>query len=499
MKFLKNQMYQVVSILAINGAFEGWGTSLCWWANRVGYSEQLATQAAQLFYNKNTGLGLNIMRYNIGGGDDPTHNHITRTDSKVPGYAVNVTGTSDTDNLSWDYDWSADYNQRNILTKCIKESGKEAIVEAFSNSPPYFMTNSGCSCGAVNASKNNLHDNCYDDFAKYLADVAYHFKNSFGITFQSISPMNEPYTSYWMANSNKQEGCHFDQGESQSNMITALRGALDKNGLNSLMVTGTDETSIDTQIVSYQALSTKAKNMLGRIDVHTYSGSNRAGIKALAQKENKNLWMSEVDGGLTAGENAGEMGAGLWLAQRIITDVNNMTPSAWVLWNIIDNHISKDGYQGNQDSGDVDRSKGYWGIAVADHDNQTIHLTMKYYAFGQFTRYIRPGYTIIPTGSNTLAAYDVKGKQLIIVAVNASAFDVNYNFDLSLFHAVGASVKVIRTSGTMSSGEKWAQLKPLTANASGFQATLKTNSVTTYIVSGVEYNNAAFSEITLVE
>ena len=25
-----------------NGVFEGWGTSLCWWANRVGYSDELA-------------------------------------------------------------------------------------------------------------------------------------------------------------------------------------------------------------------------------------------------------------------------------------------------------------------------------------------------------------------------------------------------------------------------------------------------------------------------
>ena len=67
------------------GVFEGWGSSLCWWANRVGYSDVLAQKAAELFYGKD-GLGLNIMRYNIGGGDDPTHTHITRTDSEVPSF-----------------------------------------------------------------------------------------------------------------------------------------------------------------------------------------------------------------------------------------------------------------------------------------------------------------------------------------------------------------------------------------------------------------------------
>ena len=54
------------------GKFEGWGTSLCWWANRIGYSDTLAQQAAETFFSTD-GLGLNIARFNIGGGDDPSH------------------------------------------------------------------------------------------------------------------------------------------------------------------------------------------------------------------------------------------------------------------------------------------------------------------------------------------------------------------------------------------------------------------------------------------
>ena len=61
------------------GKFEGWGTSLCWWANRVGYSDSLAQKTADVFYG-NDGLRLNIARFNIGGGDNPSHTHITRTD-----------------------------------------------------------------------------------------------------------------------------------------------------------------------------------------------------------------------------------------------------------------------------------------------------------------------------------------------------------------------------------------------------------------------------------
>ena len=50
------------------GEFEGWGTSLCWWANRLGYSQKMTNQAGSLFFGDD-GLDLNIGRYNAGGGD----------------------------------------------------------------------------------------------------------------------------------------------------------------------------------------------------------------------------------------------------------------------------------------------------------------------------------------------------------------------------------------------------------------------------------------------
>ena len=469
-----------------NGKFQGFGTSFCWWPNRLGYSEILSEKSATAFYDKNSGLGLTIIRYNIGGGDDPTHDHITRTDSKVPGYAVNPNYDESTQTYTWDYDWTKDFNQRNVLLKALEKNKEEIIVEAFSNSPPYFMTYSGCSSGANYAWENNLKIDAYDSFAKYLADVSEHFKNEWNVNFQSISPMNEPYTMYWSAYSTKQEGCHFDQGDSQSNIIIKLKKALDEKGLSDIQISATDETSIDTQLSSYKYLKDEAKNIVTRIDTHTYGGQRRFDLRTLAETEGKNLWMSEVDGGDMAGSNPGEMGAALWLANRIILDLNGLRPSSWVLWQVIDNHICKDGYDGKQDTGMVDLNGGYWGVAVADHDNNEIILTQKYYAFGQFTRYIRPGYTIITGGDNSVAAYDSEGKKLVIVATNTNGEDKSVDFNLESFSAVGSKVKVIRTSGSVSNGEKWAELDPIDTYGKGFIGTLKANSVTTYIVEGVE-------------
>ena len=467
--------------------FEGWGTTLCWWANRLGYSDALSQQAAEAFCDPVSGLGLNILRYNIGGGDDPAHQHITRTDSMMPGFWKNPQYQHG--EYAWDYDWSQDANQRNVLNKCLAVSGSGMIVEAFSNSPPYFMTESGCSSGAADPGKDNLKTDAYDAFARYLADVTAHFASAWGIRFQSISPMNEPDTPYWGAFSNKQEGCHFDPGASQSRLLLALSEQLKARGLEDILISGTDETSIDTQIHSLKALSPEALAVIGRVDTHTYGGSRRKELRDLARRYGKGLWMSEVDGGDVLGKNAGEMGAALWLAQRIADDLNGLSPSAWILWQVIDSHISKDGYLGRRDTGMVNVNGGYWGTAVADHDRQELILTKKYYAFGQFTRYIRPGSRLIPLNGSAVAALDAEGKRLTVVVVNPEAAQRGVTLDVSAFGGAfpdGSPVRMIRTSGGMADGENWAEL-PVSAVTDGtVAASLLPCSVTTFLVESAE-------------
>ena len=466
------------------GVFEGWGTSLCWWANRIGYSDVLSRLAAEAFCDPANGLGLNILRYNIGGGDDPEHDHITRTDSMMPGYWQNPRYDEGTGSYSWEYDWTQDANQRGVLSHCL-QAGEDMIVEAFSNSPPYFMTNSGCSSGSKRAFENNLRNDAYDAFAQYLADVAEHFSSEWGILFQSISPMNEPNTSFWQAFSEKQEGCHFDPGFSQSRILVATAEKLKEKGLGGILIAGTDETSIDTQALSLTQLSDEALAVIGRVDTHAYSGSGRDFLLRQVLMRGKNLWMSEVDSGQTIGKTSGEMGAGLWLAREILTDLNGMMPSAWILWQVIDNHICRDGYLGRKDSGMVDTQGGYWGVAVADHDREQLILTMKYYVFGQFTRYIRPGCRLFAVKGDAVAAEDPQRRRLVVVAVNDKDAEKSVRIDLSAFGAAfmpGTEVQAIRTSGSMADGEHWAELPVLSTYEGGFTSVLPPYSVTTFLI-----------------
>ncbi len=471
-----------------DGIFQGWGTSLCWWANRIGYSDTLAQKAADAFYGDD-GLRMNIMRYNIGGGDDPTHTHITRTDSAVPGWLY------PDGNGGYVYDYDADHNQLNVMKRCVDAAGENALVEVFSNSPPYFMTVSGCSSGGNPADVNNLRDDAYADFADYLAHVADYIQNTMGIKIDSIAPMNEPNTNYWGAYSQKQEGCHFDAGKSHSLIITELSKAMKNYDLDNVIISAFDETNTNTMLVDYYSLPTPTKSLVGRFNTHTYGTGSIAELGQLARDEDFVLWMSEVDGDGVAGENAREMGSAIWFGEKIISDINALMPCGWVMWQAIDNHISKDGYNGRTDSGMVNVNGGFWGLAVANHDTEEIILTQKYYGMGQFTRYIRPGSTLISCGGDSLAAYDKNAKTLTIVAINPTASEQTVFFDLSQFDSIGGKVSVIRTSGSSAKGEQWAELDDIGAYENGFAAELIGNSITTFVMENVEMGSFTLDEI----
>ena len=458
--------------LSDNGKFQGWGTSLCWWANRIGYSETLTQKAAELFFSPN-GLNLNIMRYNIGGGDDPAHKHIKRTDSMVPGWLDYNPETKEAT-----YCYNNDANQLNVLKACYK-ANENAYVEVFSNSPPYFMTISGCSSGGKDPNKNNLRDDCYEAFAEYVGAVTEYINNTLNIKVSAVSPMNEPNTDFWQYQSEKQEGCHFDAGDPQNRVLIATYEAIKRRNLPDVELVCSDETATDKAITAYKAYSPEVKGILKRISTHTYSTSYARKLGKLMQAEDKNLWMTETDWGSTAGIGAGEMGAGLWIAKKIIYDINTLSPSAWVLWQVIDSHKSKDGYCGNKDSGIPDTTKGFWGLAFADHDTSEILLTQKYYCMGQFSRYINVNDTIYHVNDSVLCA--ANEKQVKLVLVNDTKRTKNIEIDLSETGRHFSTVKLIRTSGTIADGEHWTELPQEAITNNAYIAKLKSHSVTTMI------------------
>ncbi len=461
-----------------NGIFEGWGTSLCWWANRVGFSKKLIEDSARLFFSEE-GLGLNIMRYNIGGGDDPTHNHITRTDSEMPGW-----WKYDETNKEFIFNSDTDHNQLEVLKAAYKAAGNDAFVEAFSNSPPFYMTQSGCSSGSINAVSDNLKKSCIKDFAAYLGDVCAFIEKNYNIKIKSLAPMNEPVTDFWKAYSEKQEGCFVSPGEMQSRVIKETAEALKKRGLHNTIVTASDETNTTSQYFAIKMLYEDALSEVSRISTHTY-GKATPQIGNLARELNKNLWMDETDWSGSIGENSGEMGPALWLAEKIIEDINTLSPSAWVIWQIIAAYISKNpDKKGRLDMPIIpDLTQGFWGTAFADIDNENIFLTQKYYAFGQFSRYIRAGMNIIHTNDRgSLAAYDKNTSKIVIIVLNDKTTTQHTSFNFSGFSKEYSSARTFRTSGSINDGEHWTEFPAIQFKNGVFETKLIPHSITTFII-----------------
>lgn len=465
------------------GVFQGWGTSLCWFGNRIGGSQKTSQEAAELFCNEETGLGLNIIRFNIGGGDAPSHDHITRTDSKMPGYW----GEYDEETDTFTYDFTKDENQRNVLLKML-EQNPDLHVEAFSNSAPYFMTVSGCTSGSEDGG-DNLKSDKYDEFAEYLATVIKNYKELYGVEFRSVEAMNE---NGWSIERNgyKQEGCSFGRGASQSKMILALDNVLKKNNLQDLILAGCDESSPAETKKALELMSEDARKALERIDTHTYSTASEAKLLETATELQKNLWMSEVDGADIAGSDAGEMGAALGFARRIAKDMNTMQPSAWIMWQAIGSYCGSEPFAGNYDPETLDQknldTNGFWGVTYADMDQEKVVLTKKYYGFGQYTRYIHAGDYMLVGDKNNTISYDLEDREVKIVAVNTSDQVKSMRYHISGMDEQNSSVDVIRTSGDLENGENWAQLEGLKADSLGFAADLAPNSITTFVVKGVD-------------
>ena len=176
-------------------------------------------------------LGLNVARYNIGGGDAPGHAHMRR-DAQIEGFQAGA---------GQPFDFTRDASQRRMLHEA-QERGAD-IFEAFSNSPPYWMTNSGCASGTTTGAGDDLNPIHYADFVNYLVTVVDYFAMWEGIVFESLEAFNEP-DGHWKALSS-QEGNDVAQATQQT-LIPMLAQALDSAFLPTV-VSASDTYNLDDE------------------------------------------------------------------------------------------------------------------------------------------------------------------------------------------------------------------------------------------------------------
>lgn len=432
------------------GEWEGWGSSLSWWARAIGGTANADYYADLIYTTKITdgypGLGLNIVRYNVGGGgvNQPSENKGPKLQWQmdIHGYWADP---NNSDPASWN--WSVDANQR-LMMQMARERGAN-VFEMFSDSPMWWM-NSNSSTAGSDTGGDCLAPKNYEKFAFYLASVARYSADHWGIKFDSVEPFNEP-TADWWKYPGRQEGCHFDVS-TQQKVLPALRRALDAVHLSNASVVAADENNMNAGLSTWHTYGLSSRTVLGRVNVHGYSngaepyrGPNRVGLRrALGSKR---LWQSEYGDGDTSGYT---------MAQTIIRDLKELRPNAWVYWQPVEPDVPEYG----------------WGLINANYidtrdqlsvdKTPLVRVNQKFYVYGQFTRYLRPGDRLIDIDDpNSIAAYDEGSHQLVIIKVTGDIPEA-VNLDLSHFLAVGNMIELhTTTTAPSNSVPDWKQHKEM--------------------------------------
>jgi O-glycosyl hydrolase len=517
-----NSPEQVTIDASKSYAFEGWGTSLAWWANEIGGwpDGQRNDIINRLFGPPPTGLGLNVVRYNIGAGDSQPKQGFTCPSLRLGGEVPTFEKSAG----SWN--WDADANQRTILQAAkaaIEQSAKPFVAEAFANSPPAWMTESGCTSGNnpkqecdvsflfININCKDVGENIseayYDKYADYLSKVVQYFNASLGIPFRTVEPFNESNPQDGGFNwpngctSQCQEGANF-LPQTQNTIIALLCRKLAGTATT---VSAPDENSIDTTIATYKNYDDTTKACISQVNTHSYQGDKRDELCKLVlgdvqghcmQTSNKRLWMSEY--GPYNSKDQSDFGLALTQSLQITQDMNEIHPSSWVYWQpveaseygnnygllrapfcsphnrTIDDHTIADLNSGN------DKCKN-------THQTPYNISTMKqYYAMANYSWFIKPGDLIlnVDEGKHTLAAFNPHLHTLTIVATNGDTKDHPVTYNLEHFTSVTGSVSPYTTSADNNANYKNS---PLTIPISGTQFTVSVpkQSITTYVIHNI--------------
>jgi hypothetical protein len=418
--FDEKKTYQTISNF---GASDAWACQFVGnWpaAKKIAIADWLFTRDTLLNGNPK-GIGLSLWRYNIGAGSAEQNDKSGIKDEWRR--TALITDTNKTE--------SKKVQAQNWFLQAAKQSGVQQFL-GFFNSPPVQLTKNK----KAYADKGicNIDSINYKAFADYAVNAIKQIKKSTGITFNYISPVNEPQ---WDWSNGAQEGCPYTNKEI-SELVKTFNKAFQQNKLNTkllvaeaghlkYLLSADDKKDKDDEINDF--FNTSSTNYIGNLPCvsHTiashgyfttspfsYAMQLRTQVKdAIAQKQNLDFWQTEY---CILGNNAGEingnkkdtgMAPALYLAKVIYEDMVAANASAWQWWTAISAYDYKDGLiyiDKSKTDGNFSDSKMLW-------------------ALGNYSRFILPGMQRIKvdvTSTNLLVSgyEEIKKGMLVLVFVN---------------------------------------------------------------------------------
>jgi O-glycosyl hydrolase len=451
---------------------DGFGASDCWAGNYVGqWSETPRSLAAGKLFSQEfdsignpEGIGLSMWRFNLGAGtyEQGESSGIDDVSRRAECFLDNTQN----------YNWSKQAGQQYFL-KQAQSYGCEHFV-AFSNSPLTIYTKNGKGF-ADPGGECNLKDDNFDDYADYITTVLKHFADEEGIEFSYISPVNEPQYDW----TGGQEGSPWANSDIK-NITSQLDASIQSKGLNTKILLAEagswqylykNNTWAGNQI--FELFNSSSSNYIGNLNSvapiicgHSYwTFKNNTELKEVREnvrnytefnllKPYQTEWSlldaePEVSTGFPSSySTASYMDIALFMAKVIQSDLCFANVSSWSFWTAMD--IERWGHKNRFLLIRVTPSDGVDGSIL---NSGTTEDTPTLWALGNFSLFIRPGYTRIKIdGADNMnelfgSAYiSPDTNRIVVVYVNTSYSDIYLSTGFSNLEKNITSVKKYVTS-----------------------------------------------------
>lgn len=386
-----------VNKYAENQTFESFGTSSAWWSQTIS-DEETAREIARLLYDDETGLGLDVYRYNIGAGEK--ENPATRIgdiNRRAESFYVFNEETGE-----YEYDFTRDANARRMLDMAVEYGASEVIL--FCNSPHFSMTASGHASGGLTPYFSNLPKENYMAFVDYVLTIADWFVAQ-GYPVTAVSPINEPQWA-WGGDWVGQEACHYSADEAVE-VLELFAVEMQKRN-SPYKLSGPENGELSPGYYEYIDkffASEVLRDFCDTYSAHSYWLDNNIELKNAAGEKFKNehpnvkLEMSEwCELPLTIDSTT--IDSGLYMANIMVQDLNLLNVVSWQSWTAVN------------------------GDGLMELKNGETVLYNRYYAYKHFSNFIKKGMVRVDVmdsfgEKSRLASTAFKGDgETVIVLVN---------------------------------------------------------------------------------
>jgi O-glycosyl hydrolase len=449
---------------------DGFGASDAWRCQMVGkyWPEEKKNRIADLLFSKETdekgnpkGIGLSIWRFYLGAGSMEQGPESDISDEWRRGECFQSPGGT--------YNWNKQEGQRWFLQSA-RERGVEKYL-AFTISPPVHMTING-KAFSPQKQRMNIKEGMMPDYADFLVDCIENLQEKEGVTFNYLSPVNEPQWE-WMAGNNgksSQEGTPATNRE-LFELTSLLFERLKERGLSTTIALGeagainylygvVNNEMRDNQIEEFWSPASTLSiaslpNVEKVITGHSYFSvwpvasqvEHRQKLDAQIKKyPGLKYWQteycileqpgeSEIPGGTGNQRDLG-MKTALFVARIIHNDLVVANASSWQWWTALTRANYKDGLIYLDDGA----SNGSQSPEYCKQDG-FVRDSKLLWAFGNYSFFIRPGMKRIhvdgqnPIQTSTdmmISAYkDTGTKKLVVVAINTSNTERTYKLELN--------------------------------------------------------------------